>query len=493
MVEKYNLTAENIYNWDEKGFLIGLALKMKRIMSRQSHEEGKLQGAMQDGSREFITLLACICADMTALPAALIYQGKSQDLMDTWLDDLEEHDIAYFASSEKGWSSDAYGMAWLNKVFDPHTRDKAKRSRRLLIVDGHSSHVNMAFIDRCDRLKILVLILPPHSTHKLQPLDCGNFLPLAIFYGQEITAILTDSEGETSMTKRMFYGCFKPAFEKAFCVENIESAWKKTGLWPYDPSLVLDPFKARPNTDIPVKTEVRDPNEVKTPYTSKSIRHFQAHFAKNPTKQLQRKLFKANMQLAAEREIATHRAECFKRALILEKKKRNKPKRLNLLGEDASGVPQFFGPEEVKKAREFQAGKAAREEQEKVDKAVKKAKDAEDREEKKAREAAEKAAKAEKRELDRQVAREAKAQAKIEAAEARKANAAVKKAVKAIEKAAKAAKPSRIVILKVGSTMQSSLGSKDQVEVEEVEDNGGVVPVMTRRGRKIELPVRLRI
>jgi hypothetical protein len=93
--------------------------------------------------------------------------------------------------------------------------------------------------------------------------------------------------------------------------------------------------------------------------------------------------------------------------------------------------------------------------------------------------------------LDRQVAREAKAQAKIEAAKARKANTAVKKAVKAIKKAAKAAKPSRIVILKVGSTMQSSLGSKDQVEVEEVEDNGGVVPVMTRRGRKIELLVRL--
>jgi hypothetical protein len=82
--------------------LIGLVLKIKRIMSRQSHEEGKLQGAMQDGSREFITLLACICADMTALPAALIYQGKSQDLIDTWLDDLEEHDIIYFALSKKG-------------------------------------------------------------------------------------------------------------------------------------------------------------------------------------------------------------------------------------------------------------------------------------------------------------------------------------------------------------------------------------------------------
>ena len=58
------------------------------------------------------------------------------------------------------------------------------------------------------------------------------------------------------MTKRMFYGCFKPAFKKAFCVKNIKSAWKKTGLWPYDPFLVLDPFKARLNTDIPIKTKV---------------------------------------------------------------------------------------------------------------------------------------------------------------------------------------------------------------------------------------------
>jgi hypothetical protein len=224
MVEKYNLTAENIYNWDKKGFLISLVLKIKRIISRQSHKEGKLQGVIQNRSQEFITLLACICANMTALSTVLIYQGKSQDLINTWLNDLEEYNIIYFASSKKGWSSDMYSMAWLNKVFDPHTRDKAKRSRRLLIINGYLLHVNIAFINRCDRLKILVLILSPYSIHKLQPLDYGNFLLLAIFYGQEITAILTNSEGKISITKYMFYGYFKPAFEKAFCVKNIKSA-----------------------------------------------------------------------------------------------------------------------------------------------------------------------------------------------------------------------------------------------------------------------------
>ena len=63
--------------------MIGLALKLKRIMSRAAYDDGKLKAARQDGSREFITLLAAICADLTPLPAALIYRGKSKDLMDT--------------------------------------------------------------------------------------------------------------------------------------------------------------------------------------------------------------------------------------------------------------------------------------------------------------------------------------------------------------------------------------------------------------------------
>jgi hypothetical protein len=47
--------------------------------------------------------------------------------------------------------------------------------------------------------------------------------------------------------------------------------------------------------------------------------------------------------------------------------------------------------------------------------------------------------------------------------------------------------------LKVRSIFLGSLGSEDEVEVEEVEDEGGVVPVMIRRGREINPLVRLRI
>ena len=114
------------------------------------------------------------------------------------------------------------------------------------------------------------------------------------------------------MTKRLFFGIFKPAFEKAFSEENIWSAWSKTGLWPYNPDIVLNAIRARPNTDK-INEKDKSDREVKTPYTTKSIRRFYKHSARNPTKDLQRKLFKANILLAVEQEINAHWAEYLKR------------------------------------------------------------------------------------------------------------------------------------------------------------------------------------
>ena len=68
------------------------------------------------------------------------------------MEDLGEKEQAFFASSTNGWSSNAFGLAYLKQVFDPSMRAKAGRKRRLLIVDGHSSHMNMEFIRTCDRL-----------------------------------------------------------------------------------------------------------------------------------------------------------------------------------------------------------------------------------------------------------------------------------------------------------------------------------------------------
>jgi len=52
----------------EKGFFIGVINQMKRVSNLDMKKRGKLLGAGQGGNRTWITFLACICQDMTALP-----------------------------------------------------------------------------------------------------------------------------------------------------------------------------------------------------------------------------------------------------------------------------------------------------------------------------------------------------------------------------------------------------------------------------------------
>ena len=162
-------------------------------------------------------MLACVCADGTRLPPTLIYKGKSGALQNTWLDNWDPlKEEAYFASSNNGWTCDALGLKWLQKVFCPQTAAKAGYRRRLLIVDGHSSHINMSFIEYCDQMRIVLLILPPHSTHRLQPLNVSLFAPLASFYIQQLQRLLGKSLGIISKFKKDFWKTFWPAWQKAF-------------------------------------------------------------------------------------------------------------------------------------------------------------------------------------------------------------------------------------------------------------------------------------
>jgi len=83
VIEKYRITAENIYNFDEKGFLIGFGRSLKRIMTQEALRSGRITKSKQDGSREFISILACISAIRRWVPPLLIYKGESGDLMST--------------------------------------------------------------------------------------------------------------------------------------------------------------------------------------------------------------------------------------------------------------------------------------------------------------------------------------------------------------------------------------------------------------------------
>jgi hypothetical protein len=81
-----------------------------------------------DGNREWITTIACICADTTALSSGLIYQAASGNIQDTWLQDFKtEEYICFFASSPSRWTNDELGFVWLRDVFNKETKKKTRR------------------------------------------------------------------------------------------------------------------------------------------------------------------------------------------------------------------------------------------------------------------------------------------------------------------------------------------------------------------------------
>jgi hypothetical protein len=57
----------------------------------------------------------------------------------SWYNDLPPGWV--IGVSENGWTNNEIGLFWLEHVFDKHTKNRTIGRHRLLILDGHGSHV----------------------------------------------------------------------------------------------------------------------------------------------------------------------------------------------------------------------------------------------------------------------------------------------------------------------------------------------------------------
>jgi hypothetical protein len=243
-LQEYEIPAEHTYNMDEKGLAMGMMGRSKRIFSRKQWERNVVRAPLQDGSREWISILACICADGTTLPPGLIYQSDSENVWSTWVEDINQNRPAFVTASSSGWTNNDIGLQWLIQVFDRETKAKARRSWRLLYVDGHGSHVTMDFLDYCVKNKIIVLRFPSHATHTLQPLDVVVFKSLSLAYTYELEQFRVQSHGQLSMAKRDFFMVFWKAWESTFKPPLVLKAFEATGLQPPNPDVILERFES---------------------------------------------------------------------------------------------------------------------------------------------------------------------------------------------------------------------------------------------------------
>jgi hypothetical protein len=222
---------------DKSGFAVGTSQSSRALVS--IHEQSSWK--VVNGRQEWITVIECISATGVAIPPLVIFKAKHTNTAwipaDTTLD-------WRFSTSNSGWTSDSHAYEWLTTVFQPSTRPEPTQ-RRLLIMDGHGSHITTNVIAYCMEHAIDLLILPSHTSHMLQPLDVSVFLPLKRALAAETdTASRLDSG---LITRTEWTSMYIQARQQAFRSSNLISGFKATGLWPLSPITVLEKLDSLPH------------------------------------------------------------------------------------------------------------------------------------------------------------------------------------------------------------------------------------------------------
>jgi DDE superfamily endonuclease/Tc5 transposase DNA-binding domain len=225
------IDVENIYNMDETGTALGTVQASRVIIDKNIGSQ--FQG--EPGRQEWVTVVECICADETSIPPMIIF--KAAGLNEQILPENIAPEDWKFAYNTKGWTSNAHGFEWLRRCFEPSTREKANGGYRLLICDGHDSHITAKFIEYCMDHKIILMVLPPHTSHLLQPLDVGVFGPVKTALSSQVKRYI--NTGIAKLRKSEWLTSYVKARPLAITRSNIEAGWRGSGLWPLNPSKAI--------------------------------------------------------------------------------------------------------------------------------------------------------------------------------------------------------------------------------------------------------------
>ena len=122
----------------------------------------------------------------------------------------------------------------------------------LLILDNHQSHISIEAITFAKENGIVLLMIPPHTSNKLQPLDLTVFGLFKTFVSQGINDWMISNPGKTTSIYDLPYIC-STAWDRAATPVNIKSGFLSSGIFPLDSSIFSDQdFLCSAVTDRPL-------------------------------------------------------------------------------------------------------------------------------------------------------------------------------------------------------------------------------------------------
>ena len=260
VMEENKFGPEAIYNVDETD-LTTVHKPCKIIAERGEKQVAK----MTSGERgTLVTLCCCVSAMGTAIPPFLVFPRVR----------VKEH---MKLGAPPGTEVAAHPSGWMTtENFDLFLQHFARYSncnlerKVLLVMDNHESHISPKGIQFCKDSGIVLLTLPPHTSHRLQPLDRTVFGPLKSYYNQSCDEWMINHPGQPISIYDIPQLIGK-AFPRAVNPLNIQNGFLNTGIFPFNPLIFSESdflcaeVTNRPNPEVDVDSEPTPSRPTSTP------------------------------------------------------------------------------------------------------------------------------------------------------------------------------------------------------------------------------------
>ncbi|XP_052083703.1 uncharacterized protein LOC127721060 [Mytilus californianus] len=158
--------------------------------------------------------------------------------------------------SGSGWSNTDIFHKYLGEHFIKYAQGLTDDQPVLLIYDGHKSHVALSVIAWAKAHNIIILVLPAHCSHILQPLDVGCFGPLSRILNNSCHKYLR--EHREPINRYNIGKLATDAYVKALSPHNLKTSFEKTGIYPLEKNCV-SAITLLPSTVF--TTDIVDPDD----------------------------------------------------------------------------------------------------------------------------------------------------------------------------------------------------------------------------------------
>lgn len=228
-MDQHKFQAQDIYNLDETG-----CTTVQKPGNVVAPKGVKQVGSVTSAERgELVTVVNTISAGGAVLPPLFLFPRVN----------YREHFIrggpvgSIGGATRTGWINTETFVGYMDH-FIHHTRCTPER-KVLLILDNHEAHISLAAVDKAKANGVALLTIPPHTSHRLQPLDTAIYGPYKRAYARAMDAWMRSNPGKTVS----IYDIPSLVNEVHVCAcvpRNILSGFRSAGIYPFNRDIFTD-------------------------------------------------------------------------------------------------------------------------------------------------------------------------------------------------------------------------------------------------------------